>query len=176
MLTNNFRKFISGSIHNVLPFNYKNVLKDVATGEAPAFGSLQFNNIFSCFNIYNSFINLPYTANLEGVCIYTGSGTTEPTADDYNLESPYTDVKMVSLTGSSVSTDVHTVPSYKSYTATLSNAAEENRTISEVGLMISFPSSVSGSKAKLLMAREVLDNPITLEPGDTVTFTFRIDF
>lgn len=175
MLTNNFRYILSGTIHNAAPNYYYKSLKDAITGEYPTFGSLQLNNAFNPFNVYPPYINHSYAANLEGVCIYTGSGTTEPTADDYNLESPYTDVQMTTCTGSSVESSTNTVSRMKTYTATLENKAEENRTISEVGLMVGFPSS-SSDKVKLLMAREVLENPITLEPNDTVTFTFRIDF
>lgn len=175
MVTNNFREFLSGTLHNVSPVVYRNSLKDALTGEAPTFGSVQLNNVFLYLNNYTPYINASYNANLEGVCIYTGSGTTEPTAEDYTLESPYSDVQMISCTGSGAETTAGTVPPYKTYTTTLENKAEENRTISEVGLLIGFPSSTS-SKVKLLMAREVLSSPVTLEPGDTVTFTFRIDF
>lgn len=174
MLTNNFRLILSGTIHNSIPTGYRNSLKDALTGEAPTFSSSSQMS-FLVFNTYNGYINRSYSANYDGVCIYTGSGTTEPTAEDYNLESPYSDVQMTTCTGSSVDNSASTVSRIKTYTATLENKAEENRTISEVGLMIGFPSS-SSEKVKLLMAREVLDNPITLEPGDTVTFTFRIDF
>lgn len=175
MLTNNFRLILSGTIHNSIPTGYRNSLKDALTGEVPTFGSIQFNTLFLVFNNYNGYINRSYSANYEGVLIYTGSGTTEPTAEDYTLESPYSDVQMISCTGSGAETTAGTVPPYKTYTTTLENKSEENRTISEVGLLIGFSSSTS-SKVKLLMAREVLSSPVTLEPGDTVTFTFRIDF
>lgn len=176
MLTNNFRTLLAGTLCNVTPTNYKNSLTDAITEIAPTMGGyVQFNSLFSYFNNYSNFINYSYTENREGVVIYTGGGNTLPTESDYKLENPYTDVQMISLTGSTYNSTLYTVELYKTYTATLENKASVNRTISEVGLLIGLPST-SNDKVKLLMAREILDTPITLEPGATKTFTFRIDF
>ena len=101
-----------------------------------------------------------------------GSGTTEPTADDYTLESPIS-----TLTASSVTCGKTTTG--KQYTQVITNGTSEAIDISEFALLTYVGVDGSGSEtihSSIMLYREVLDTPVTLEPGQTATFTAELTF
>lgn len=110
-----------------------------------------------------------------------GTGTAEPTADDYCLESETTALTLVSAsaTGGYNNTNISEGNSAKTIVTTYVNSTEEAVTISEVGYFIEHTDSynLDGTNAttrNFLMAREVID-PVEIGAGETYTFTFVIE-
>lgn len=110
-----------------------------------------------------------------------GTGTTEPTADDYSLESETTALTLVSAstTGSYTNDNISEGNSAKTIVATYVNNTEEAVTISEVGYFIEHADSynldgTNRTSRNFLMAREVID-PVEIGAGETYTFTFVVE-
>lgn len=110
------------------------------------------------------------TSSYEGV--YFGSSDTPATEDDYNLAAPFTSGLSVSSTGVAapeVSDEKITLRA--SYVVTNNNT--EAITIREIGCFNRVP--YSSSKSYLtLFERTVLDNPITIPPGEATSITYRV--
>lgn len=101
-----------------------------------------------------------------------GKGTAQPTADDYTVE----DLINV-LTGSSATCGK--TATGMQYTQVITNGTADTVEISEFALFTHVFVSGSDSetiKASIMLYREVLDTPITLEPGQTATFTAELTF
>jgi hypothetical protein len=101
-----------------------------------------------------------------------GSGTTDPTTDDYTL-TDYID----NLTCSSGTCGK--TANGKQYTQVVTNETNEDITITELGLFVLVHvnySQPSAMKSSVMLYHEVLDTPITLEPGQTATFTAELTF
>lgn len=110
-----------------------------------------------------------------------GTGTTEPTADDYCLETENTSLTLVSAsaTGGYTNDNISEGNSAKTIVATYINNTEEAVTISEVGYFIEHAESynldgTNRTNRNFLMAREVID-PVEIGAGETYTFTFVIE-
>lgn len=110
-----------------------------------------------------------------------GTGTTEPTADDYCLESETSALTLVSAstTGSYTNDNLSEGNSAKTIVTTYINSTTEAVTISEVGYFIEHANSydLDGTNTTVrnfLMAREVID-PVEIGVGETYTFTFVIE-
>lgn len=127
-----------------------------------------------------------WTNNLASSTSYSysnlriGTGTTEPTADNYSLESETTALTLVSASasGSYTNNNLSEGNSAKTIVATYVNNTTEMVTISEVGYFIQHAQSynLDGTNAgyqNFLMAREVID-PVEIGAGETYTFTFVI--
>ena len=109
-----------------------------------------------------------------------GTGTTEPTADDYCLETENTSLTLVSAsaTGNYTNDNISEGNSAKTIVATCVNNTTEAVTISEVGYFIEHADSynldgTNQTSRNFLMAREVID-PVEIGVGETYTFTFVI--
>lgn len=121
--------------------------------------------------ISGSSINLNYPG------IYFGSGTTAPTKDDYNLESPIT--SGLSITMGEFLSSENGEGSY-SYASSfiLRNTTEEDITIREIGI---FGQVVYGVNSPfynylVLFRRDVLPNPVTIQAGESKLVTYKITF
>lgn len=113
-----------------------------------------------------------WSYNTDIAFLSYGSGTTEPTADDYTLESPIS-----TLTGSSATCGK--TASGKQYTQVVTNETNEDITITELGLFVLVNvaySEASAMKSSVMLYHEVFDIPITIEPGQTATFTVELTF
>jgi len=109
-----------------------------------------------------------------------GTGTTEPTADDYCLETENTSLTFVSAsaTGNYTNDNLSEGNSAKTIVATYVNSTTEAVTISEVGYFIEHADSynldgTNQTSRNFLMAREVIDS-VEIGAGETYTFTFVI--
>ena len=110
--------------------------------------------------------NTDYSDGSYGCCLLVGAGTTPPTIDDYKLDSlvsNYTVVAQTHTTFSGYNANAFII------TRTIQNPSlAEPLTIKEVGLF-------GGSGRQLYMiAREVLDEPVVLQPGEKHAFTMTI--
>lgn len=104
-----------------------------------------------------------------------GSGTTPPTAEDYNLDSPFYKMPVdetlkylsESITGG-VDEDGNCIVTF---TDTTQNVGQTSITISEVGIFTSTTHVPTQPAQMFLVFREVLAEPITIAPGATKTIT-----
>lgn len=115
----------------------------------------------------------------NGCYIFLGSGTTEPTKDDYTLEAPYA----YSADGLHV---VSIIESYKEnyktnrvFTITVKNNSNEDITVSEIGWFLAWctdgtTGATPSAYFKNLMAREVFE-PVTIKQGEVRAFPMSIE-
>lgn len=106
-----------------------------------------------------------------------GSGDTPPTEKDYKLESwiPTIDLKPIAF--GITSPKKYEDDFIGGFWATYYNVSEENKTVKEVGIISSFYKTIQyndTSQTKILMAREVLENPVIIKPHEGCTFSFVI--
>jgi len=106
-----------------------------------------------------------------------GSGDTPPTEKDYKLESwiPTIDLKPIAF--GTTSPKKYEDDFIGGFWATYYNVSEENKTVKEVGIISSFYKTIQcddPAQTKILMAREVLENPVIIKPHEGCTFSFVI--
>lgn len=123
----------------------------------------------------NSLSTLTTTPTNGRGYIVLGNGTTEPTPEDYCLESQIT----TNLSCDSVSVSRNTT--VKTYTATFSNSGTSDITVTEVGYVSRIMYTYSEREYhtvfnNFLMDRTVLDTPITIPAGESRTVTYELSF
>ena len=106
-----------------------------------------------------------------------GSDDTPPTEKDYKLGSwiPTIDLKPIAF--GTTSPKKYEDDFIGGFWATYYNVSEENKTVKEVGIISSFYKTIQSkdtSQTKILMAREVLENPVVIKPHEGCTFSFVI--
>jgi len=124
-----------------------------------------------------------YTNAWDAQGVTFGSGTTQPTENDYKLESPIS-------SGISVTRDVYKTPTSSDKLSveihySVTNTSGSDITISEIGLKKSlYAASVPNILATpiltntptlgrvFLIDRTLLDNPVTIHPGDTADLKY----
>lgn len=123
-----------------------------------------FSNSFTGTN--KDKLSTDYSDGAAGCYLLVGTGTTPPTIDDYKLDSLVSNYTVLAQT--------HTLIAEYSASAfiitrTIQNPSlAEPLTIKEVGLF-------GGDGQQLYMlAREVLDEPVILQPGEKHAFTMTI--
>lgn len=107
---------------------------------------------------------LDYSGAGQSMRLLFGSGDSSASIDDYKLESLLTDYSVLTHSKTSIG-------AYDTLCTVFSRTiqANSNITIKEYGIV-----SVSSSGDALLLAREVLSEPVTLQPGEKHTFTMTI--
>lgn len=106
---------------------------------------------------------LDYSAG-QSMRLLFGSGDSSASIDDYKLESLLTDYSVLAHSKTSIG-EYDTLCTIFSRTI----QANTNITIKEYGIV-----SVSSGGDALLLAREVLPEPVVLQPGEKHTFTMTI--
>lgn len=177
MITNNFKKIMCGILLNsgntsegdstAYPKSaqtLKNTEGTTRTTEAGStYGGYPMQSAINAFNQFKSNIS---TSN-QGISVRVGTGDTEPTPEDYNLEAQAEGIAV---------TAIGTTPTQggtKIYTVTLANTTQEDINIKEVGLFLSF--YPDNSSIKLYMIdRTIVD--ITIPAGETKTYNYEISF
>lgn len=110
----------------------------------------------------------------ENCGIVFGSGTTAPTIDDIDLENRIKSGLSISCGGLNVGKVAD--GQYCAWAAhTVTNTSEEEITISEIGILTNFVTS-NTANAAILMERTVLDEPVTIAPGEQKIITYKINF
>lgn len=115
-------------------------------------------------------LSLPY----GGACVVVGFGDTAEAPDDYGLaDGNYNNVRLAVANygkNSYVAGDIISI--YAGYT----NNTGSNVTVKEVGI-IGNPtgnSQASGGNNVCLLFRKVLETPVTIAPGETYIFSYRV--
>ena len=180
MVTNNFKKLMSGLILNLRP--------DVAYYLVPATNGISYKNTSNISKTWDSSsttanenavkttfrrLNAPVTnSSSQGTYIRVGTGTTAPTEDDYNLETWNSDIVCDSISSA------YTPNSTKSYTATFSNTTANDVQVTEIGLFVTmaiFTDSATNDE-DVLLDRTILSTPITIPAGQSKSITYEIAF
>lgn len=126
-----------------------------------------YSSIATCNDYHTT--STSYGFSLDKVGIALGSGTTQPTKEDYKIETPIT-----TLTSNGASNNIRQSGVYLSdYIITATQNVVNNTsnaiTISEIGL---FTGNSSGC---ILLTRDVIA-PVTLAVGESKTFILSVDF
>lgn len=152
---------------NVLPCQYENYYKKSYIG---------FPNMHGDGNdIINDTDTTAYAWTQSSPLIFCGTGTTPPTREDIKLENCISDFKKQSTTLSCELGKLHINVVFK-------NLADHEITINELGLYRIFSqahdsyqkSSIANNG--ILIARRVLDEPITVQANETFSINYTIDF
>lgn len=108
----------------------------------------------------------------NGFVLFVGTGETAEVASDYQLKTPVE----LSVTNASCT---HTAYNQTLVKRTFQNNTANAVTVKEVGLYL-FAHQGSSTETDfypiVMLGRKVLDVPVTLEVGDTYTFTYNLDF
>ena len=104
---------------------------------------------------------------------YFGTGTTPPTMDDYNLESPILDGTLSSSSTASPQKGFEQDHARIYATHEVTNNSTSDVTVTEVGV---FGAPSSSSKNVFMIDRTVLNTPITIPAGGSKSITIAIKF
>jgi hypothetical protein len=99
-----------------------------------------------------------------------GTGDTPPTVEDYKLSGEL--ITSLTYQGQPTLNDNNSL----TYSILVTNNTKQPVTIKEVCLAIGTGTISSKSGAAVLLTRDVLPNPVTLNVGDSKTFSITIDF
>lgn len=105
------------------------------------------------------------TSGCSGLLLFVGDGSADVTPEDYKLEKA---LSLAVLSASCTHTNGVT-----SVIRTFQNTTEEAVTVREVGLYV-FKTTGGQQKYMVMVGRKLLDNPVTIEPNETYTFTYQI--
>ncbi len=153
MFTRNFYNILARSIFNT-------------TNKSPVtlYDGTQSTVSYTISNIYNTIKT--WGTSMNGTGFQIGYGTTPPTLDDYKLESRhYTSSALSYVCGyvEELTDDGYSM----TVTYTLTNTSSDIMTISEYGIMYS---------NTCLIYREVLSEPLVLEPAEVGQIQVTFDF
>lgn len=107
---------------------------------------------------------------------YVGSGTTEPTVNDYSMENEITNLTLDSLVTTPNNTDLavdYDNDYIVKYIATYTNNTDSPITVSELGAGFYYNYNSGRRLVDMIIAREVIE-PVTIPVGATRTFTITI--
>lgn len=191
MLTNNFKqalKSCNASINSMQskPYNYSLTDTDNETQDTI---DIAYNKYLNLSVFFGGTGNYPDTTTSERLqnakgktyddvisrCwrpfLLLGSGKTKPTKEDYRLENL---IDTYDCIDQSVIIPTGVNEPYFVISRMVKNNTEENIEINEMGLFNG--SEARGSKiAAFMFAREVLDEPVILKPGESYIFTLTLD-
>lgn len=182
MLTKFAKKLMtqSGNLGNIPQIPLQTLTTYPTTVKAKDYNGNDFYTVPFVVNGGLSYCNLSGTS-VGDVGVHFGTGTTAPTEDDYNLETPWADnITGVTISNSELScrydSEENSYYGYVDYTIT--NNSENDLTVSEIGRYFFFGTSAtqaygeacilnsSGYRKKMLVDRVVLGTPVTI-PANT---------
>lgn len=181
MLLNNFRRVLVNTISTDLTLSQKmGMTGEIKTTggtvyklssprhlDSPQISGLSSNcDIFTSGTNYNS-TSIPTGAfTFTGCQIYLGTGNVTPTIDDYKLSGEL--VTGLTSQGQSTTANNNSI----TFSAIATNNTESPVTIKEIGL----GGYYNGEPCVILLTRDVLATPVTLNVGDSKRFSVTIDF
>lgn len=118
--------------------------------------------------VFNAYRPTGSTANVSGVTMICGEGTTAVSANDYQLGNAFDDTEFTSTGSINFSNGKLTI------TATFINISGMDKTITEIGVI--FHWKFSGSVSNDYLVARVLVPSRTVGAGETATFTYEVDF
>lgn len=181
MLLNNFRRVLVNTISNSLNLSQiMGMTREIKTTGGKVYKPASQNSMdypqISGLNIdcsictgagnYDSTSIGTGSFNFSGCEIYLGTGNITPTIDDYKLSGEL----VTGLTSQEKSTTANN--NSITFSAIATNNTESPVTIKEIGLGGYLTSS---TPCVVLLTRDVLATPVTLNTGDSKTFSITID-
>ena len=181
MLLNNFRRVLVNTISDSLRLTQiMGMTGEIKTtggtvyeprnlsGDFPQIKGLDdVCNICTSGSYYDSTSILTSDVNFTGCEIYLGTGNVTPTIDDYKLSGEL--VTGLTSQGQSTTANNNSI----TFSAIATNNTDAPVTIKEIGL----GGYVSGATPfVVLLTRDVLPTPVTLNVGDSKRFSITIDF
>lgn len=120
--------------------------------------------------VYNGDLsNYSFFNNIYGpLSVYYGTGTNEVTYDDYNITKNENLIITETLTPF-YSTDTEKKEEFCILGVTVKNNSENELSVTEVGLFVPYSLSSSSFNGTLLVYRDLLTTPQTLQPGEIRT-------
>lgn len=106
----------------------------------------------------------------NGPCMFVGTGNTPPTTEDLALDTDVS-TSLQFITGS-VNRSVGDMICIMN--VTYKNTTENPITIKELGIGYSY-SSYYGANVAILYTRSLLDSPVTMDAGESYTFSYEVD-
>lgn len=151
MITNNVIQMLKGSTvsNPSAKFKYYN-------GQIAYWANRDFSSFFN-----SDLSNSDYSQD-EGLSMLVGSGNSTPTNDQYMLDNIITSYSVIAQNHTFFQADFD--DRLVLVNRTIQNTSDSNIAITELG--------VFGSG--IMIAREVLPEPVTLQPGEKHTFTMSI--
>lgn len=183
MLLNNFRRVLVNTISDSLGISQMmgmtgeikttggTVYKPTSNTymKYPQIDGLSTNcNICTSGSAYDSTSIPTGNFNFSGCKIYLGTGNVTPTIDDYKLSGEL----VTGLTSQSQSTTANN--NSITFSAIATNNTDAPVTIKEIGLGGYWSNNTT--PFVVLLTRDVLPTPVTLNVGDSKTFSITIDF
>lgn len=157
MLVYNFTKGISASINSASASANYNIIETNGTTASQSISNVLFTAIGTKFSTST------YNSGTFGTYLMIGSGDTAVTTSDTNLSTPLNEADFTRTAATKTfSTDGKIV------LQTTFNWSGAETEIKEIGLMVNWNAHYA------LLAREVLDSPITVNNGDTFTVSMVI--
>ena len=145
--------------------------------------SKKFYNCGSRTSTRTAIVSDPYGTNkgASGM-IVLGSGDTPPTKEDYKLDSwiPTVNLRMetasISLPISTLDENAAPPDRIGTFLTTFRNVTLTNITVKEIGLVVPYSSKINDTLfvSKILLVRDVLENPVIIKPGEVYTFSLTI--
>lgn len=150
MILNNFKNWWYGTVNSY----------DYSERGATSYNNIDGTTVNLSRNNNNTFLNIQYGSlsqldNNGRFCLVLGSNNTPVTIDDCEWKNDITDLSTISLSFSIATVNGNRV---LRITRSVVNNTENDITVSEVGLVV-----MEYSRQKILIAREVLDTPITVK-------------
>lgn len=182
MLLNNFRRVLVNTISDGLALSQiMSLTGEIKTTggtvykpstqsymDSPKIDGLSFIcNICTSGSIYNSTSIQSGNFSFQGCEIYLGTGNVTPTIDDYKLSGEL--VTGLKSQGQNTTANNNSIR----FSAIATNNTESPVTIKEIGLGGYYSGS---TPSVVLLTRDVLATPVTLNTGDSKTFSITIDF
>lgn len=105
-------------------------------------------------------------------CVSFGSGTTEPTEEDYTLEAPLT--SGVTFTPGTLQKSLTDEQDVMYNTFMITNTGTEDITVSEVGIFAKAAGSDTKSTDYYTLLERTVFDPVTIPAGESVTVKYEI--
>ena len=163
MLTNNWRKAIASSFGKV----------DVPLSDGSTYSSSI--NMMATMNQISGVVDSLSSVDDKGLGMCFGSGTTSPTNEDITLESVIDGFTKINASITPFNSNDGDNQRLSTLVYTVQYTGEEDITINEVGIFLSFAYFTSTLAGSTLIAREILDEPVTMSTGQIRSFTFNIE-
>lgn len=172
MLTKNFYYALSGYVRRIGAKSY--TTSGFVDADGVSLGEVDCGSTAKPASVLGPLcmVNTDYYKTGEGVVF--GTGTTPPTVNDYEMESPITGSTVISATApgeAGVYVTIDETCMRISATYDVTNLTDQELALSEVGLFGCYRTS-----DPLLYDRTVLAEPIVIPAGQTVPVNYAIKF